>query len=152
MAVTAKGIVKNKFWVLIENKRRIGEISANQAGRGYSITFHGGKQNVDSVNDLKIGRKKIKFVDPPKREFVERDQVHGYPTDAEPFNGVWDLNFKAPIYTKEDNSKSWYCAGWFLIKKGRNWKQEFCPKLITIDRYEHRGPYQSQTDLLKVKA
>ena len=152
MAVTAKGIVKNKFWVLIENKRRIGEISANQAGRGYSITFHGGKQNVDSVNDLKIGRKKIKFVDPPKREFVERDQVHGYPTDAEPFNGVWDLNFKAPIYTKEDNSKSWYCAGWFLIKKGRNWKQEFCPKLITIERYDHRGPYQSQTDLLKAKA
>ena len=67
MAVTAKGIVKNKFWVLIENKRRIGEISANQVGRGYSITFHGGRQNVDSVNDLKIGRKKIKFVDPPKR-------------------------------------------------------------------------------------
>ena len=152
MAVTAKGIVKNKFWVLIENKRLIGEISANQAGRGYSITFHGGRQNVDSVNDLKIGRKKIKFVDPPKREFVERDQVHGYPTDSEPFNGVWDLNYKAPIYTKEDNSKSWYCAGWFLIKKGRNWKQEFCPKLITIERYEHRGPYQSQTDLLKVKA
>ena len=36
MAVTAKGIVKNKFWVLIENKQRIGEISANSVGRGYS--------------------------------------------------------------------------------------------------------------------
>lgn len=152
MAVTAKGIVKNKFWVLIENKQRIGEISANSVGRGYSITFHGARENVDTVNDLKIGRKKIRFVDPPKREFVERDQVHGYPTDSEPFNGVWDLSHKAPIYTKEDNSKSWFCAGWFLIKKGRNWKQEFCPKLITIGRYDHRGPYQSQSDLLKVKA
>ena len=59
MAVTAKGIVKNKFWVLIENKQRIGEISANSVGRGYSVTFHGSQGTVDTVSDLKIGRKKI---------------------------------------------------------------------------------------------
>jgi len=152
MAVTAKGIVKNKFWVLIENKRRIGEISANGVGRGYSITFHGSKATVDNVDELKIGRKKITFVDAPSPNLVERDQVHGYPTDAEPFNGVWDLSHKAPIFTKEDNSKSWICAGWFLVKKGRSWKQEFCPKLITIERYDHRGPYVTPEELLKVKA
>lgn len=59
MAVTAKGIVKNKFWVLIENKQRIGEISANSIGRGYSVTFHGAREMLILSMILKLAEKKL---------------------------------------------------------------------------------------------
>ena len=151
MTVKAKGVVKNEFWVLTDGNKRVGEITANGTGRGYTVSFQGHKEIVPSMNKLK---KELDFewVDVPKRILTKRDQVHDYPTDAEPFGGVWDLQHKAPIFTKERNSKSWFCAGWYLIKKSKNWKQEFCPKLITIERYDHRGPYKTPEELLKVKA
>ena len=151
MTVKAKGIVKNEFWVLTDGNKRVGEITANGMGRGYTVSFQGHKEVVSSITKIK---KELDFewVEVPKRIMTKRDQVHGYPTDAEPFGGVWDLQHGAPIFTKEKNSKSWFCAGWYLIKKGRNWRQQFCPKLINIERYEHRGPYKTQEELLKVKA
>ena len=147
----AKGIVKNEFWVLTDGQKRIGEIKANGVGRGYTVTFMGMKSVEPSMAQMK---RELNFdwVDVPKRIKVTRDQVHDYPTDCEPFNGVWDLHHKCPIYTKEDNSKSWFCAGWYLIKKGKRWKEVFCPKLITIERYEHRGPFKDPRELLKAKA
>lgn len=151
MTVKAKGIVKNEYWVLTEGTKRIGDIKSNGVGRGYTVTFHGMKSVEPSMAQMK---RELDFdwVDVPKRIKTKRDQVHDYPTDSEPFGGVWDLKHKAPIFTKEKNSKSWFCAGWYLIKKGRNWRQEFCPKLITIERYAHKGPYKTPEELLKVKA
>lgn len=148
---TAKNIVKNEFWVLTDGEKRIGEIKANGTGRGYTVNFYGSKSIEPTLQKMK---KELNFewVDVPKRIKVKVDQVHGYPTDCEPFDGVWDLQHKVPIYTKEKNSKSWFCAGWYLIKKGRNWKESFCPKLITIERYDWRGPCKSPSELLKVKA
>jgi hypothetical protein len=151
MTVKAKGIVKNEFWVLTDGNKRVGEITANGAGRGYTVSFHGNKEVVPTINKLKKDLN-FEWVDVPKRIMTKRDQVHDYPTDAEPFGGVWDLQHGAPIYTKEKNSKSWFAAGWYLVKKSRNWKQVFCPKLITIERYEYRGPYKTAEELLKVKA
>jgi hypothetical protein len=148
---TAKGIVKNEFWVLTDGSKRIGEIKSNGVGRGYTVTFHGMKSVEPSMAQMK---RELNFdwVEVPKRIKVKVDQVHDYPTDCEPHDGVWDLSHKVPIYTKEPGSKSWFCAGWYLIRTGRNWKEKFCPKLITIKRYDWRGPYKTPGELLKVKA
>ena len=151
MTVKAKGIVKNEFWVLTDGKKRVGEIKSNGVGRGYTVSFNGVKRVEPSMAQMKR-ELNLDWVEVPKRIKVKVDQVHGYSTDAEPHDGVWDLQHKVPIYTKEKNSKSWFCAGWYLVKKGRNWKESFCPKLITIQRYSWRGPYKTPNELLKVKA
>ncbi|NDB64925.1 MAG: hypothetical protein EB168_04555 [Euryarchaeota archaeon] len=149
---TAKGIVKNQYWVLTDGQKRIGEIKANGVGRGYTVTFNGSRQKLDSSMAKMKRELNFDWVEVPKRIRVRPDQVHGYPTDCDPFDGVWDLQHKVPIYTKEKNSKSFFCAGWYLIKKGRHWKEKFCPKLISIQRYDWRGPCKTPQELLRIKA
>ena len=50
------------------------------------------------------------------------------------------VKHKLPIYTKERKSKSFYCAGYYLIRK-KGWTEEFCPKLITLEKYKFHGPF-----------
>ena len=49
-----------------------------------------------------------------------------------------------PLWTHEPRSKSWYAAGWYQVKQGRSWTTEFCPKLITLQRYPYRGPFYTE--------
>ena len=121
-------------------------------------------QNNDEEYMLNLGDRTIKFktietikertniefqelpdgYDPDKINDGYNDNVHSYGTDAKPFNGVWSLTQQAPIFTKENNSKSWFAAGWYVINQNNIWRQEFCPKLIAIQRYDYRGPFKEK--------
>ena len=75
---------------------------------------------------------------------VSANSAHGFPTIGRAFNAVYDVKHQVPLWTRESKSKSWYAAGWFQIKQGRSWTTEFCPKLITLQRYAYRGPYYTE--------
>tara|TARA_Y100000816_G_C25683137_1_gene361636 strand:- start:93 stop:566 length:474 start_codon:yes stop_codon:yes gene_type:complete len=147
--VHAKPIVEDQFWVLTDGSKRVGEI--NKANQGYNIKVGNKIINYRTINILKV-QTDIEFDSAITREQKEVNQVHDYPTDAEPYNGVWSLQQKAPIFTKELHSKSWYAAGWYLVKQNKFWRQDFCPKLITLQRYEYRGPFKNQEDMIREKA
>jgi hypothetical protein len=49
-----------------------------------------------------------------------------------------------PIYTKSLKSKSYFCAGYYAVRFSNTWVKAYCPKLITLNRYEYAGPYKSQ--------
>lgn len=147
--VHAKPIVENKFWVLTDGSKRVGEI--NKAHEGYNIKVGNKVINYRTINILKANTE-IEFDPAITKEQKEVNQVHDYPTDAEPYNGVWSLHQKAPIFTKEPHSKSWYAAGWYLVRQNKFWRQDFCPKLITLQRYEYRGPFMNQEDMVREKA
>jgi hypothetical protein len=51
------------------------------------------------------------------------------------------------MYTKTRKSKSWFAAGWYSIKRGRNWKVVQDPKLITLQRYPYQGPFKTQQEV-----
>jgi hypothetical protein len=51
------------------------------------------------------------------------------------------------LFTKSNASKSVYCAGYYAIKFDKGWVKSFCPKLITIQRYENRGPFRTELEL-----
>ena len=70
--------------------------------------------------------------------------VHGYPAANRVFNPVWDVQKQLPLYTKTKKSKSWFAAGWFIIKRGRKWKIIQDPKLIALERYTYQGPYHTK--------
>ena len=44
-------------------------------------------------------------------------------------------------------SKSLYCAGYYIIKFRKGWVKSFCPKLITLERYQYQGPFKTETEM-----
>jgi len=44
-------------------------------------------------------------------------------------------------------SKSYFCAGYYLVKFANNWAKAYCPKLITLQRYEFQGPFRTKEDM-----
>jgi len=48
------------------------------------------------------------------------------------------------LFTRDTKSKSWYAAGWYMVKQHRAWKAVQNPKLITLQRYQYQGPFHTQ--------
>jgi hypothetical protein len=77
----------------------------------------------------------------------ETCMVHGFPTSVIPYNTMYDVKRKLPLFTKSDKSKSAYCAGYYIIHFEKGWVKSFCPKLITIERYEFQGPFKTDLEM-----
>ena len=60
---------------------------------------------------------------------------------------MYDVKQKLPLFTKSKNSKSLYCAGYYIIHFNKGWVKSFCPKLITIERYESQGPFNNDLEM-----
>jgi hypothetical protein len=43
-----------------------------------------------------------------------------------------------------------YCAGYYIIKFEKGWVKSFCPKVITIERNEHKGPFKTEIEMKMV--
>jgi len=67
--------------------------------------------------------------------------VYGFPVGSKPHNVLYNVPRKLPVYTKTSKSRSYYCAGYYLIKLKDEWETQFCPKLITVNRYPTQGPF-----------
>ena len=57
------------------------------------------------------------------------------------------LNRSLPLFTKSEKSKSLYCAGYYIIRFDKGWVKSFCPKLITVERYETQGPFKTDIEM-----
>lgn len=143
----AKSIVDNKFWVL-ENEEgsRVGTIKADRDK--VSVLINGSTQNFDDL-DHAIDVLELSF---PKRvkdtkKLEKKNEVYDFPTSTEPHNGLWNVQQRIPIYTKTSKSNSYHCAGYYIIRFGSGWVKSFCPKLITLQRYDFRGPFKSKVEM-----
>jgi hypothetical protein len=86
----------------------------------------------------------IEFAEPEHVTPLPKDRVHGYPTGCRTHNGMWNVQLKLPLFTKTTKSKSWFAAGWYLIKQHRSWKVLQNPKLIVLERYAYQGPFYTE--------
>jgi hypothetical protein len=78
---------------------------------------------------------------------IEVRDVYGYPTSCYPHNPMFNVQKKLPLFTKSRESKSIFCAGYYLIHFNKGWLKAFCPKLITIERNESRGPFKTKLEM-----
>jgi len=144
MTIKAKEVLKNKFWIVEENGQSVGTLSASDECYTYSCST--GTQVFPTFDKLKkhLGKVNWSVVDEPAgKEF----EVHSFPTSCEPFNQMYDVKRKLPLFSKSNKSKSLYCAGYYTIKFDKGWVKSFCPKLITIERYEYRGPFKTDLEM-----
>jgi hypothetical protein len=148
MSLIAKPIVDKQFWVLQEDNNKVGNIEACDGG--YQVKIN--NQVVAQYKTIKMVERNIDIQFQAATRIEKRKasvtSVHGYTTAGRAFNPMWDVPQKLPVYTKTNKSKSWHAAGWYTVKKGRNWAAMQDPKLILLQRYPYQGPYHTKEEAL----
>lgn len=142
--IVAKTVIPNQYWILRQNDRKIGNIE--HGPDGFQVKINNQVQKFKTIKTLKQ-RVPVDF-EPVIKKRVSNigNTVNGFPTTSKPHNSIFDVKHQVPLWTKESRSKSWYAAGWYRIKQGRNWDIVECPKLIMLERYQYRGPYHSKKE------
>jgi hypothetical protein len=139
--ILAKSIIKDKFWILEENAKRVGMM--NFKDDNYTINLKRKDFVVHDTTELKnLGI-----------EFVVRDltqggniEVMGYPTDQEEVFNIKEMD-GYPTFTKKSQSKSAHVAGWYGLKFKNGWVCSLCPRFTTIKTNVFVGPYKTKMDL-----
>ena len=145
--IEAKTVLKDKFWIIEDKGVRLGTLSIND--ETYMLNTEEGTQ---VFNDLKKLKKYYNFdiifsSSETTTAEAENNEVYGFPTSCAPYNTMYDVKKKLPLFTKSTKSKSLYCAGYYIIHFDKGWVKSFCPKLITIERYENQGPFKSELEM-----
>ena len=146
----AKEILKDKFWIVESDGQKVGTISLNEE-KQYMLSNTNGTRFFKNVKQLaKNLDAEISWTSTePVKESTDLE-VHGYPTSCVPYNPVFDVQKKMAMFTKSEKSKSLYCAGYFIIRFDKGWVKSFCPKLITVERYETKGPFKTELEMKQV--
>lgn len=145
MTVKAKPVLEDKFWIVEEEGVRVGTLSKNE--EGFVVSQKGKIEFYKSENQLKKKFGKNFLVAKINHQPASTCEVHGYPSRTIPYNSMYDIKNKLPLFTKSEKSKSVYCAGYYLIKFNVNWLKSYCPKLITVERNEYLGPFKTEFEM-----
>ena len=148
MEFVAKPVLEDKFWILEDNGQKVGTIRSNENG----VVLTVGKEN-HSFKRLEELKQKMK-VSFTGKELVNKEkeeyEVHGYPCKTKPFNGLYDLKRKLPLYTKTEDSQSFFTAGYYCIEFENGWVPAYCPKLITLGRNNYLGPFKTKLEMTEI--
>ncbi len=141
-------MLKKKFWIVEKDGSRYATLRKDEENRFVMSNATGIKifKNKESVTK-QFGKDFFIAKIIKEADNAPVNEVHGYSTSVEPHNAMFDIKRRLPLFTKSSDSKSLYCAGHYIIKFDKGWVKSFCPKFITLDRYEYRGPYKTENDL-----
>jgi hypothetical protein len=144
-----KTIKSNDSWIIINDKDtdKIGSIVKTGENQ-YKIKFQGLNKFYTKSQLLKSFGKQLFSKRLQKQSKTTTFKILcDYPTDVDHYNGMYDVKRQVPVYTKDKKSKSYYCAGHYLIKLNKGWSEMFCPKAITIQKYKFYGPFVTSQKL-----
>jgi hypothetical protein len=137
--VIARPVVKNKFWIVESAGQKIATIQAVEDG-GFVYVQEDERERFPTIKTLSK-KYNIEFAHVERSSARAGNEVYGYPCSGNPQNQVFDVQRKLPIYTKTVKSKSFFCAGYYIIKFSNQWVRTYSPKLITLNRYDFQGPF-----------
>ena len=145
MSIIAKPIVKDQFYILTQDDKKVGNIEAT--GDGFAVRIN---NRVMPFKTMAMIRKQVDIEFPavgnkPNKEPASY-QVQGYPSGSKVYNPIWNVQHKLPLFTKNNKSRSWYAAGWYQVKQRRTWAIVQSPKLITLERYPYQGPFYTREE------
>jgi hypothetical protein len=145
MTLIALPVVDKQYWILKDNDRKVGNVEA--CAGGYQVKIN---DQVAQYKTIKMVEQRVHVHFEPAIKVTKvkpaTNLVHGYPVSGRMYNPMWDVPQKLPIYTKTAKSKSWFAAGWYKVKKGRNWTVIQGPKLIMLQRYSYTGPFYTKEE------
>lgn len=149
MNAKVKTLVPNKVWIVEDHGTKLGTLNKEKSGyaffrKGVKLALHdlsdvkskfGSDLFKDSVNNLKFTKN------------ADSKTIYEYPCGCKPYNPVYNVKKKLPIYAKSAKSRSLYCAGHYVIQFKKGWVKSFCPKLITLERYPYQGPFKTEAEM-----
>ena len=144
MSLLAKAVVKNKCWVVEDDGHQVGTILTNPQGVVYQHD-----QTREQFASLKMLSDKYNIIvdkAAPRKIITESNDVYGFPCEYKANNILWDVKHKLPLFTTSNKSKSWFAAGWYIVKQHRAWRAVQNPKLIVLERYKYQGPFHSKEE------
>jgi len=147
MTVKAKPILKDRFWIIEDEGVKIGTLSKED---DRFVVNHKGKIDFCATeNQLKkkFGLDLMTANITNSNQQNDNYNVRGFPTRCVPYNSMYDIKRKLPLFTKSKKSKSIYCAGYYLIKFNVSYLKSFCPKLITVERNHYLGPFKTEVEM-----
>jgi hypothetical protein len=147
---TVKVIIPNKSWLIENRGEKLGTLQKEKSG--FTILNNGQKYEIGNAKnvletlgiDITEQLVKVKKI-PTVKETT--NTVYDFPCSSKPFNPVYNVRKKLPIYAKSTKSKSQYCAGYYVIQFRKGWVKSFCPKLITLERYPFKGPFRTEQEM-----
>lgn len=139
--ITAKPIVKNKFWILQDDSGKIGTVEKSK--QGFLLRADGMAEEFKTIKTIK-NKTNIVFEEDVLEKEVFENQVNGFPTNCKPYNAVYNVKERLPIFTQKDKSKSWFAAGYYRVTINGVTETMFCPKLILLQRYDYIGPVKTR--------
>ena len=152
--IHAKPIIDGKFWIVEQDGNKIATLHKKENNK-FILSSSNGEMMFNKREELTKQFGKEFFLTSTKVKVTpstEAKECHGYPTSCKPFNAMYDVRRKLPLFTKSNQSKSLYCAGYYVIKFDKGWVKSFCPKAITIERYPYKGPFKSELEMKAVLA
>jgi len=143
----AKPILKNKYWIVEQQGFKVATIQAIDDG-GFVYVQENKREKFSTIKLLSKAYNLI-FDHGVKKEkaLLENHNVYDYPVINKPWNILWDVKHQFPVYTKTSKSKSFYCAGYYIIKFNNGWVKSHCPKFITLNRYLFQGPFKTKEEM-----
>ena len=156
MTVKAKTLVKDKFWIVEENGNKLGTLQKKD-DNGWIFLSKADKRQIYHTQESLFQRFGVGIFshDIILEQSEDDDEtnnffVHGYPCTQKPYNPMFDVQKQLPIYTKTPKSKSLFCAGYYIICFEKGWRKAYCPKVITLQRYEYKGPIKSKIEMQQI--
>lgn len=150
MSSTAKVLIPEKEWLIQSNDQKIASVSKHKKGylvmqKGQSVPFKS-LAEIKSQFGIDIFEGKIKKI----KSDIATDKnyvIYDFPCSSRPYEPVYSIKQKLPLFAKSVKSKSLYCAGYYIIRFKKRWARSFCPKLITLERYPYQGPFKTEQEM-----
>lgn len=150
--IHAKPIVDGKFWIVEQDGTKIATLHKKENNK-FILSSTNGEVMFNKKDDLTEQFGKNFFLANDKIKVTtstDINECHGYQTSCRPYNSMYDVKRKLPLFTKSNASKSLYCAGHYIIKFEKGWVKSFCPKAITVERYPYKGPFRTELEMKAV--
>ena len=146
VAVRAKPIIEDKFWIVEHAGERIATLRKDATG----------KLQLSTSNEKTIFNEKQELIEIFGKEFFQEKESStastveyvalGFPTSVEPHKVHADLATGIPIFSKSQTSQVRFAAGFYTIKFNNGWVPSFCPKLSTLEQNEFKGPFRTEIE------
>ena len=148
MNAISKVLIPNKEWIIAQQGSKIGSVAKQK--KGYVFLRNGKLINFKNLDEIqqKLGISiSVPYIKKSAPVVSTEYIIYDYSCNSKPYNAVYNLKKKLPIFAKTQKSKSWYCAGYYLIKDKNIWIKSHCPKLITLERYAYIGPFKLESEV-----